>query len=140
MIIVIEGKRNKQLLIKALSMLSLVVMFWFYYGHMSDKFKQQNDQLLSKLELKKEKKVTNKNDNIEKTIYKEAVVIVDLIKQRHVQSIKIVKDKLFIVCDFNTDIEPVLIRYGVNAMVKNTDKNIKLALDLRVIVENKYES
>ena len=140
MIIVIEGKRNKQLLIKALSMLSLVAMFWLYYGHMSDKFQEQNNQLLSKLELKKEKKITDKKSNLEKTIYKEATIIVDLINQKHVQSIKIVKDKLLIVCDFNTDIEPLLIRYGVNAMVKNTSTNIKLALDLKLIVENKYES
>ena len=140
MIIVVEGKKNKQLLIKALSMLSLVVMFWFYYGHMSDKFKAQNNQLLSKLELKKEKKTTNKKSNLEKTIYKESVVIVDLIGQKNVQSIKIVKDRLLIVCDFNTNIEPLLVRYGVNAMVKNTSSNIKLALDLKLIVENKYES
>lgn len=140
MIIIIEGKRNKQLLIKALSMLSLVVMFWLYYGHMSDKFKEQNNQLLSKLELKKEKKITDKKSNLEKTIYKESVVIVDLIGQKNIQSIKVVKDRLLIVCDFNTDIEPLLIRYGVNAMVKNTSNNIKLALDLKLIVENKYES
>ena len=140
MIIIIEGKRNKQLLIKALSMLSLVVMFWLYYSHMSDKFKEQNNQLLSKLELKKEKKITDKKSNLEKTIYKESVVIVDLIGQKNIQSIKVVKDRLLIVCDFNTDIEPLLIRYGVNAMVKNTSNNIKLALDLKLIVENKYES
>ena len=140
MIIIVEGKRNKQLLIKALSMLSLVFMFWLYYGHMSDKFKAQNDQLLTKLELKKEKIITNKQYNLEKTIYKESVVIVDLIGQEHIQSIKIIKDRLLIVCDFNTDIEPLLVRYGVNAMVKNTATNIKLALDLKLIVENKYES
>jgi len=140
MIIIVEGKRNKQLLIKALSMLSLVIMFWLYYGHMSDKFKAQNDQLLTKLELKKEKIITNKQYNLEKTIYKESVVIVDLIGQEHIQSIKIIKDRLLIVCDFNTDIEPLLVRYGVNAMVKNTATNIKLALDLKLIVENKYES
>jgi hypothetical protein len=85
-------------------------------------------------------KNTNKTFNLENTIYKEAAIIVNLINQKYVQSIKIEKDKLLIVCDFNTDIEPVLIRYGVNAMIKNTNKNIKLALDLRIIVENKYES
>ncbi len=140
MIVVIKGKKEKQLIIKALSMLSLVVMFWLYYGHMSDKFKAQNNQLLSKLELKKEKIKDNKTDKIEQTIYKEAVVIVNLLDQKHIQSIKIVKNKLLIICDFTTDIEPIMIRYGVNAMIKNSTKNIKLALDLKVIVENKYES
>jgi hypothetical protein len=140
MIIVIEGKRNRQLVIKGLSMLSLIVMFWLYYNHMSNRFQQQNKQLVSQLHLKKENMAISKKQKIEKTIYKEAVIIADLIEQKNIQSMKIVKDKLLIVCDFDTDIEPVLIRYGVNAMVKNTDKNIKLALDLKVIVENKYES
>ena len=36
--------------------------------------------------------------------------------------------------------EPVMIRYGVNAMLKSTDTDIKIALDIRTIVENKYES
>ncbi|RLA83893.1 MAG: hypothetical protein DRG78_03025 [Epsilonproteobacteria bacterium] len=140
MIVVIKGKKEKQLIIKALSMLSLVFMFWLYYDHMSDKFKAQNDQLVSKLELKKEKKKTDKTDKLEQTIYKEAVVIVNLLDQKHIQSIKIVKNRLFIICDFTTDIEPIMIRYGVNAMIKNSSKNIKLALDLKIIVENKYES
>ena len=51
-----------------------------------------------------------------------------------------VKDKLYLVCDFNTDIEPLLIRYGVGAMIKNSNQNIKIAIDLKTIVENKYES
>jgi hypothetical protein len=127
-------------MIKALSMLSLIVMFWFYYGHMSDKFKKQNDTLIAKLNLKKKAQKTDKKRSIEKTIYKEAEIIVNLIEQKYVRSIKIEKSKLLIVCDYNTDIEPVLIRYGVNAMIKHTSKNIKMALDLRIIVENKYES
>jgi hypothetical protein len=45
-----------------------------------------------------------------------------------------------LVCDYNTDIEPLLIRYGVNAFVKHTSKNIKILIDLETIVENKYEN
>lgn len=140
MIIIVKGKSNKRTLIKALSTLSLVVMFWLYYGHMSSKFQEQNKQLLSKLETKEKKIIDDKSLKLEKTIYDEAVVVVNLIEQKHIQSIKIVKNQLFIVCDFTTDIEPLLIRYGVKAMVKNTTKNIKIAIDLKTIVENKYEA
>jgi len=140
MIVIVEGKNSKRLLIKALSMLSLVVMFAFYYNHMSNKFKAQNDTLVTKLEIKKEAVINDKSMKLEKTIYKEAVIIVNLLEQKHVQSIKIEKDKLLLICDFTTDIEPLLIRYGVNAMVKNSNKNIKIALDLKTIVENKYDS
>ena len=140
MIVIIKGKNRNQLIIKALSMLSLVGMFYLYYGHMSSKFQEQNNQLLSKLDIKIENKKQDSSIKIEKLIYKEAVIVVDLLDQKHIESIAIVKNKLLIVCDYNTNIEPVLIRYGVKALIKNTSKNIKIALDLNTIVENKYES
>lgn len=142
MIIIVQNTDKKRTLVKLLSVVSLLTMFWLYYNHMSSRFAEQNKQLITKIETKQKEneKLNSKAVKLERTIYKEALKIVNLLEQKHVQSIKIVKDKLLIVCDFNTDIEPVLIRYGVNAMVKSTDKNMKLALDLRTIVENKYES
>ena len=140
MIIIIKTQNKNQLLIKALAVLSLFVMFWLYYGHMSEKFQEEKKELTSELTKNIVKTKVNKSLNIEKTIYKEAVIIVDLLKQKNIQSIKVVKDKLFIVCDFQTDIEPLLIRYGVAAMIKNTNSNIKIAIDLKTIVENKYDA
>ena len=139
MIIVIKNQDYKRLAIKTISFLSLIVMFFFYYQHMANKFKEQNAQLVSKLEVKKTNQEKNKQTEFEKTIYGEAVNIVDLINQKHVQSIKIVKDRLMIVCDYDTDIEPIMIRFGVKAFVKNTTENIKIAIDLKTIVENRYE-
>jgi len=140
MIIIIKTKNKNQLLIKALSILALLLMFWLYYGHMSNKFQEQNDALVTKLDQTIVKKKIDKSINLEKTIYKEAVVIADLLDQKNIQSIKIIKDKLFLVCDFNTNIEPLLIRYGVAAMIKNSNQNIKIAIDLATIVENKYDA
>jgi len=140
MIIIIKTKNRNQLLIKALSMLSLFLMFWFYYSHMSNKFQSQNEQLITKLDKVIVKKKEDKSINLEKAIYKESVIVVNLLEQKHIQSIKVVKDKLYIICDFTTDIEPLLIRYGVAAMIKNSNTNIKIAIDLKTIVENKYDS
>lgn len=140
MIVIIKGKNRNQLIIKALSILSLVGMFYLYYGHMSSKFQEQNEQLVSKLNIKTENKKQDFSKSIEKLIYKEAVIVVDLLDQQHIESISVVKDKLLIVCDYNTNIEPILIRYGINALVKSTSKNIKIALDINTIVGNKYES
>ncbi|MEA3553108.1 MAG: hypothetical protein U9R39_01760 [Campylobacterota bacterium] len=140
MIVIIKGKDRNRLIIKALSMLSLLGMFYLYYGHMSSKFQEQNEQLVTKLNIKTENKKQDLSKNIEKLIYKEAVVVVDLLNQKHIESISVVEDKLLIVCDYNTNIEPVLIRYGINALVKSTSKNIKIALDINTIVGNKYES
>ena len=139
MIIIIKTRNKNQLLIKALSVLTLIIMFTLYYNHMSSKFQQQNQELVTTLDQTIIKKKKDKSINLEKTIYKESVIIVNLLEQKHVQSIKVVKDKLYIICDFTTDIEPLLIRYGVAAMIKNSNKNIKIAIDLKTIVENKYD-
>lgn len=142
MIIVVKNRDTKRVAIKSLAVFSLFAMFYLYYNHMSNKFAEQNQALSTKLEIKEEieRKLNNKSIKIENVLYKEALTIVKLLRQEHVQSVKIVKDQLLIVCDFTTNIEPVMIRYGVNAMVKHTKTNIKLALDLKTIVENKYEA
>lgn len=142
MIIIVKNRNTKRLAIKSLAVFSLFAMFYLYYNHMSNKFAEQNEVLTTKLEIKEEieRKLNDKSINIENTIYKEALTIVKLLGQEHVQSVKVVKNQLLIVCDFTTNIEPVMIRYGVNAMVKHTKTNIKLALNLKTIVENKYEA
>ncbi|MEA2050392.1 MAG: hypothetical protein U9O56_06665 [Campylobacterota bacterium] len=141
MIIIVKGKDYKRLLIKALSFISLFVMFYFYYQHMSDKFKTQNDQLVNKLNTSTEVKKQKKSKVFEDLIYKEASIIVDLVGQENVHSIKVVKNKLLLlmVCDYDSNLEPLMIRYGVNAFIKSTSKDIKIAIDLKTIVENKYE-
>lgn len=142
MIILVKNQDRKRLLIKTLSIASLFIMFFLYYNHMSTKFQTENFELSSKLDIKdqKEKKLTSKSIKLENLIFEEAKILVELIDQRHIQTIKIVDDRLLIVCDYTTDIEPLLIRYGANALVKNSDTDIKIAIDLAIIVENKYES
>ena len=43
------------------------------------------------------------------------------------------------VCDFDTDIEPLLVRYGIQAMIRQNAQDIKIAIDLKFIVESRYE-
>ena len=140
MIVILKTRNRNRLLIKAFSMLSLIVMFGFYYSHMSTKFQDEKSLLTQKVTKEVVNKTSDKSINLEKTIYKESVKIVNLLEQKHVQSIKIIKDKLYLICDFDTDIEPLMVRYGVAAMIKNSNKNVKIAIDLKTIVENKYES
>ena len=140
MIIVVDGKSYKKLALKAFSYLGLLLMFYFYYNHMSDRFKNTNEALVKKLDIKSENKQKLLSKTLEKLIYKESETIVDLLGQNKIQSIKIVEDKLYIVCDFNTDIEPLIIRYGVNSMIKQTAANIKIAINLKFIVESRYET
>ncbi len=140
MILVVKGKNYKRMAIKALSAIGLIGMFYAYYIHMSDKFQEQNNKLVKKLDVKGENKKINLAKKLEKLIFKESEMVVDLLGQNHIRSIKIVETKLFIVCDANTDIEPLLVRYGVKAMMKHNAKDIKIAIDLKFIVESKYEA
>ena len=141
MVLIVKGKSYKSLLRKTLSMVLLVAMFSFYYIHMSNKFQEDKLKLQTELQAKN-KIITNKKNlksKIERLIYKEAENSVELIGQEHVQEVKIIKNKLVIICDWDTDIEPLFIRYGVIALVKSTPENIKIAIDLKFIVESKYE-
>ena len=139
MIVVVKGKNYKRLAIKAGSVLALVAMFYFYYMHMSNKFSQEKQTLVQQLKIKEDTKKIKLAKKLEKLIFKESEMVVDLLGQERIQSIRILKNRLFIVCDFDTDIEPLLVRYGVNALVKSTAENIKIAIDLKFIVENKYD-
>ena len=141
MVLIVKGKNYKSLLRKTLSVVLLVTMFSFYYIHMSNKFQEDKLKLQTQL-LAKNKIITDKKNlksKIERLIYKEAENSVELIGQEHVQEVKIIKNKLVIICDWDTDIEPLFIRYGVIALVKSTPENIKIAIDLKYIVESKYE-
>jgi hypothetical protein len=141
MILIVKGKSYKNLIRKVIAMILLVTMFSFYYIHMSNKFQEEKIKLENELLLKNEiienkKKLKTKVNRI---VYNEAEQIVDLIGQKHIQSIKIKNDRLIIVCDWDTDIEPLFIRYGVMALVKSTPQNIKIAIELKFIVESRYE-
>ena len=139
MILVIKGIDYRRLALKALSFFGLIVMFYIYYNHMSEKFQAMNETLVKKLDIKGDKKKYSLSRVLEKLIFKEAEMAIDLLGQSHIRNIKIVEKKLFIVCDYDTDIEPLLVRYGANAMMKQSIEDIKIAIDLKFIVENRYE-
>jgi hypothetical protein len=141
MILIVKGKSYKTIIRKVLAMAFLCFMFFFYYEHMSNKFKEETKKLENELFVKNE--IINNNKKIKqkvsRIIYKEAEQIVDLIGQEHVQSVKIVNNRLILVCDYDTNLEPLFIRYGVMALVKSTPENIKIAIELKFIVESRYE-
>jgi len=137
MIVTVKRKNYKKLIIKAISLLSVVAMFTVYYNYMSTKL---NEESMQKTEVKnKETLKSKKAKAIEKIIYREAETVVDLIGQLNVKEIKILGKRLFLVCDTNTDLEPLMIRYGVMALVKHSVKDIKIAINLDLIVASKYD-
>ncbi|MEA3314513.1 MAG: hypothetical protein U9Q30_01490 [Campylobacterota bacterium] len=152
MVIIVKNSNIKEKIIKIVAGLSLIIMFVAYYFHMSNKFQEEFNTGVDMSEVVNSSSTTtttpvevfkprrlDKSLKFEETIYKEATIVVDLLEQKHIQSIKAVKNKLLIVCDYDTDLEPLMVRYGVQALIKNEVTHIKIALDLKEIVENRYE-
>jgi len=137
MIVLVQKNGYKRLIIRSLSYVAIIIMFYFYYNHMCNKFANQTKTLKKDLNITKRVYNSPISDKYENAIYKEAVSIVDLLGQQYIISMKIVNKRLLIICNNDTNIVPLMIRYGVNAYVKNTQNNIKIAIDLTTIVENK---
>ena len=137
MIVVVKGTNYKKLAAKAISGLAIISMFTWYYYHMQNKFTDETLTKTEKLVKQKKSPKYKLSKKLERIIYKEAEIIADLIGQRYIQKIKIVKDRLVITCDANTNLEPLMVRYGVMALVRSSTQNIKIAIELKFIVESK---
>lgn len=141
MILIVKEKTYKNYIKKGVVYVFLLAMFIWYYNHMSLEFQQMNAKLETEL-AQKTKLLQNKinvTKKVEKIIYKEAERCVELLGQEKIRSVKIKDDRLIIVCDYDTDVEPLFIRYGIMALVKSTHEDIRISIDLKFIVESNYE-
>lgn len=141
MIVAVKTNNRKRFIIKVLAFLAVVVMFIAYYFHMSEEFarkqKIENEKQLQEIK-KREKK--EKNKKLERLIYREIETAVDLIGQRKVIDVKIVSSKALIIVDLETNLDALKVRYGTTALIKKDIKDIKIALDLKYILESKYNA
>lgn len=139
MIVAVKRNDFKKKIIRIISLVVLVGMFTAYYFHMSAQFEEENNKKIAenkRLELLKVEK--EKSRKIEKFIYKEIETAIDLLGQEYIHNVKVIQHKVLITCDLNTNIEPLMVRYGTMALVKTSLKDTKIAIDLKYIVENKY--
>ena len=120
-------------------------MFSAYYFHMNKSFEeQQKKELESKQALKlqeeeKQKKEKEKKD-IETAILTEVEKAVDLIGQEHIRHVKIIEDKVILVCEPTTNLDALMVRYGVMAFVKKTLNEIIIAVDIDFILKSKLNA
>jgi len=139
MIVAVKRKDPKKIVIKVISIIAVIAMFSAYYSHMSDEFSQDDKKKNSATQTKNEQTTEKQKARaIERLIYKEVEIAVDLIGQEYVQKVKVIGKKILVTCDANTNLEPLMVRYGTMALTKNSINNIKIAIDLKYIVENKY--
>tara|TARA_R110002033_G_scaffold9971_1_gene32666 strand:- start:139341 stop:139760 length:420 start_codon:yes stop_codon:yes gene_type:complete len=136
MIVTVKNSGPKNYVMKIISVVALVAMFTAYYFHMSDEFSSNKGKTNSKQTIEDMKKEDSKE--VERLIYKEVETAVELVGQEHIQDVKIVKNKILLVCDTDTNLDALKVRYGTLALIKNDLNNIKIVIDIKYIIESKY--
>jgi len=140
---IVSVKRNKkQKIIKIASLVVVVIMFIAYYFHMENEFKLQQEK---ELQLKKAEKIKietkkKKKKLLERSLISEIEKIVDLIGQKYINHIKIVEKKVVVICEPNTNLEALMVRYGSMALIKESLKETIIAIDLKYIVESRVNA
>ena len=139
MIVAVKTNSKKRVLIKVISFISLVSMFVLYYFYMSDEFaKKQKVENAKEVQVIKENDKVEKSKKLERILYREIETAVDLIGQRKVIDLKIVSNRALIIVDPDTNLDALRVRYGSTALIKKDIQDIKIAIDLKYIIESKY--
>ena len=143
---IVAVKRNKKrYILKIISLLFLIGLGTAYYLHTT---KKHEEEVKKELELKqalklqqeeKEKKEKEKKD-IEAVILTEIEKAVDLIGQENVQHVKIIDDKVIIICNPSTNLESLMVRYGAMALIKKTLNEIVVAVDINFIIKSRLNA
>ena len=136
MIVAVKRTNYKRVIVKLIAFAAVISLFTAYYFHLSGKFKEQEQQQ-TPLEIENQLKEKRALD-IETLIYDEAQIAVELISQDKIRTVKVIGRKLYIATDPDASLDALMVRYGVMALVKTSIEDIKIAIDLKQIVESKY--
>jgi hypothetical protein len=140
---IVAVKRNKkQKLIKLLSLFVLVCIFGVYYYYTGKTFEEQQRKNLAvkqALKIEEDKQIENKKE-IERAILIEVEKAVDLIGQENIKHVKIIENKVVLVCEVNTNLDALIVRYGVMAFIKKTLNEIVIAVDIDFILKSKLNA
>lgn len=137
---IVAVKRNrKQKIIRFVSLAFVGLMLVGYYFHMSNQMAEQDriEMETKKAAKLKEEKIKETKKNFERAVLSEIEKAVDLIGHENVQHVKIIENKLVIICELKTNLDALMVRYGTLALIKNTLNEIIVAIDLKYIVERK---
>lgn len=140
---IVAVKRNKKgYLIKILSLLILIGISAAYYVHLEKKHQEEikkeleAKQALQLQEEKREKKEKEKKE-IETVLLSEIEKAVDLLGQENIRNVKIIEDKVIIICEPATNLEPLIVRYGAMAFIKKTLNEVVIAIDLNFLLKSR---
>mgnify|MGYP003495109851 CR=1 FL=1 len=100
-------------------------------------------EMFSSTELvRKNKSIFDKlnKKEIEKAILVEIEKAVDLVGQENIKHVKIIENKVVLVCELDTNLDALMVRYGVMAFVKKTLNEIIIAVDIDFILKSKLNA
>ena len=140
---IVAVKRNKsQKILKIIIVVLLVSGGAYYYNDYIETARINAEK--QKLEEEQKRVIKAKEEEQEKIkqeaqreILAEVEKAVNLIGQEYVRDVKLIKNKVVFVCEPDTNIDALVVRYGAMALIKKTFDEIVVVVDIDFILKNK---
>ncbi|ABV66484.1 hypothetical protein [Aliarcobacter butzleri] len=140
---IVAVKRNKsQKILKIIIVVLLVSGGAYYYNDYIETArinaeKQKLEEEQKRVLKAKEEEQEKIKQEAQREILAEVEKAVNLIGQEYVRDVKLIKNKVVFVCEPDTNIDALVVRYGAMALVKKTFDEIVIVVDIDFILKNK---
>ncbi|WP_305863486.1 hypothetical protein [Aliarcobacter butzleri] len=140
---IVAVKRNKsQKILKIIIVVLLVSGGAYYYNDYIETArinaeKQKLEEEQKRVLKAKEEEQEKMKQEAQREILAEVEKAVNLIGQEYVRDVKLIKNKVVFVCEPDTNIDALVVRYGAMALVKKTFDEIVIVVDIDFILKNK---
>ncbi|MCG3663548.1 hypothetical protein L5F37_09050 [Aliarcobacter butzleri] len=140
---IVAVKRNKsQKILKIIIVVLLVSAGAYYYNDYVETSrinaeKQKLEEEQKRILKAKEEEQEKIKQEAQREILAEVEKAVNLIGQEYVRDVKLIKNKVVFVCEPDTNIDALVVRYGAMALIKKTFDEIVIVVDIDFILKNK---
>ncbi|MCT7616811.1 hypothetical protein N5U05_03575 [Aliarcobacter butzleri] len=140
---IVAVKRNKsQKILKIIIVVLLVSGGAYYYNDYVETArinaeKQKLEEEQKRVLKAKEEEQEKMKQEAQREILAEVEKAVNLIGQEYVRDVKLIKNKVIFVCEPDTNIDALVVRYGAMALIKKTFDEIVIVVDIDFILKNK---
>ena len=140
---IVAVKRNKsQKILKIIIVVLLVLGGAYYYNDYVETArinaeKQKLEEEQKRVLKAKEEEQEKIKQEAQREILAEVEKAVNLIGQEYVRDVKLIKNKVVFVCEPDTNIDALVVRYGAMALIKKTFDEIVIVVDIDFILKNK---
>ncbi|MFW2565047.1 hypothetical protein ACN5O4_00480 [Aliarcobacter butzleri] len=140
---IVAVKRNKsQKILKIIIVFLLVSGGAYYYNDYVETArinaeKQKLEEEQKRVLKAKEEEQEKIKQEAQREILAEVEKAVNLIGQEYVRDVKLIKNKVVFVCEPDTNIDALVVRYGAMALIKKTFDEIVIVVDIDFILKNK---